>query len=142
MVSHPIGTLFSALNKSDLSGGRCDRVRPLGQKYRLRRISWKRGDDLVTRTASSATPIGRSPRGRGRLPPPRVGPLLPPPVDRLLPPGIGRLLAVPECPVVGVTWGGTAVLIRPGGHAAWVEAMSEDALREAIDRWCPASFNE
>jgi 2-polyprenyl-6-methoxyphenol hydroxylase-like FAD-dependent oxidoreductase len=31
---------------------------------------------------------------------------------------------------------GPAMLIRPDGHVAWVEAMGPDALREARARWC------
>jgi 2-polyprenyl-6-methoxyphenol hydroxylase-like FAD-dependent oxidoreductase len=35
-----------------------------------------------------------------------------------------------------VEWGRPGMLVRPDGHVAWVEAMGEAALREALDRWC------
>ncbi|MFF5295193.1 FAD-dependent monooxygenase [Paractinoplanes globisporus] len=44
--------------------------------------------------------------------------------------------------VRAVAWEGPAMLIRPDGHVAWVEAMGERALQEAINRWCRPSFNE
>jgi 2-polyprenyl-6-methoxyphenol hydroxylase-like FAD-dependent oxidoreductase len=35
-----------------------------------------------------------------------------------------------------IDYDGPAVLIRPDGHVAWVEAAGEQAFKVAIDRWC------
>ena len=44
--------------------------------------------------------------------------------------------------VLAVAWDGPAMLVRPDGHVAWVEAMGEAALQEALGRRRGPSFNE
>jgi len=35
-----------------------------------------------------------------------------------------------------IGYDGPAMLIRPDGHVAWVEASGEQAFEEALNRWC------
>jgi predicted amidohydrolase YtcJ len=35
-----------------------------------------------------------------------------------------------------IDYDGPAMLIRPDGHVAWVEASGERAFEDALNRWC------